>query len=167
MLAVKFLTLIENSNSEIIAEVGCVRDGKIMSYIKENFIELREYWLMSDWVFDATNRKLKKYSKNDLDLFYETLEKELRFNPIFKILRKNEKQASEFFSDGYFDIVFLNVEDAYQSVFDSCKIWIPKIHKGGYICGMNLKNKGVEKAILHYIGDFESNGNFWYKQMGV
>jgi predicted O-methyltransferase YrrM len=58
-------------------------------------------------------------------------------------------EALKKFEDGSLDIVFIDGNHRYKHVYDDIKGWLPKIRKGGYLCGHNFseKNIGVVKAV--------------------
>lgn len=39
------------------------------------------------------------------------------------------------FSDEYFDLVYLDANHKYESVYEDISLWINKVKSGGYICG--------------------------------
>lgn len=61
----------------------------------------------------------------------------------------NSIKASEAFPDGSLDIVYLNASHDYKSVMAYIAAWIPKVRKGGIICGDDYTPglPGVIKAV--------------------
>lgn len=47
----------------------------------------------------------------------------------------DSKSASEVFTDGLLDMVFIDADHRYKNIKQDIELWLPKIKKGGIICG--------------------------------
>ncbi len=61
-----------------------------------------------------------------------------------------------FVPDGFYDLVFIDANHSYENVLEDIKVWLPKIKKGGIICGHDcnhIRFPGVKKAVEEVFGD--------------
>jgi predicted O-methyltransferase YrrM len=65
----------------------------------------------------------------------------------------------------------IDASHEYQSVYDTIKLIIPNLQKGGIICGDDFLNAninrndlkgGVERAVRESLTGFKNYGNLWY-----
>jgi predicted O-methyltransferase YrrM len=55
--------------------------------------------------------------------------------PDVQVLKFASLEACQLFQDSYFDIVYIDAAHDYLSVTNDIKAWLPKVRKGGCICG--------------------------------
>ena len=57
--------------------------------------------------------------------------------------------ASKLFKQGEFDIVYIDAAHEYEPVLQDIKAWLPKVKKGGFICGDDYVGRwpGVIQAV--------------------
>jgi predicted O-methyltransferase YrrM len=78
-------------------------------------------------------KKLNVYAiflSNMFELGYAT-----RITPI----KMSSKQAASLFLDDYADLVFLDGDHIYPEVVQDIDIWLPKVRKGGILCGHDME----------------------------
>ena len=75
-------------------------------------------------------------------------------------------EASDYFTHGYFDFVFIDASHDTQSVLADIEAWLPKVRPGGYLAGHDHIHPGVFPAVTqalpgarHVITD-----NCWFWQ---
>ena len=56
-------------------------------------------------------------------------------------MRMDSVKASEAFSDGSLDFVFLDADHSYKGVKRDIEAWLPKVKPGGLLCGHDYANK--------------------------
>jgi len=88
----------------------------------------------------------------------------LRFSHTSFIKLSSEK-AAKFFANGSLDLVFIDGDHSYEMVKLDIELWLPKIKKGGIMCGHDYNwigpdgYPGVQKAVdekfntIYYIPD--------------
>lgn len=121
-------TLIRGNDYNVIAEVG-VRDGETSRYLLETCF-IAQYFLIDP----AINEQF----------YYDMYDKNVSF------MKMKSQLASMFIKDGTLDLVFIDGDHSYDSVLNDIQCWLPKLHRGGTICGHDYKNpahRGVEKAV--------------------
>jgi predicted O-methyltransferase YrrM len=66
---------------------------------------------------------------------------------------------SKLFPDGYFDIVYIDASHDYESVKLDILSWLPKVKKGGYICGDDYSTSwiGVFDSVNEIFGEENVN----------
>lgn len=69
--------------------------------------------------------------------------------PKFSIHRMTSAQAALLFNDAELDLVFIDANHTYEHVKLDIHYWMPKIKKGGLICGHDYcgRYRGVKKAV--------------------
>jgi hypothetical protein len=71
------------------------------------------------------------------------------------ILKIDSNKAADLFSDGYFDIVYIDALHDYESIRSDIACWLPKVKIGGYLSGDDYVGgwPGVIKAVDEKFGD--------------
>ena len=79
-----------------------------------------------------------------------------RYNHIEKLhMRGNE--AVNNFSDETFDLIYIDASHWYKDVINDIQMWLPKLKKGGYLCGHDYKaGIDVYNAVNDYFGKTHS-----------
>lgn len=77
-----------------------------------------------------------------------------------KVLRAESIEASKTFTDGFFDIVYIDASHEYEYVKQDILAWLPKVRKGGYLCGDDYSPvwKGVIQAVNEVLMNVEIIG---------
>ena len=65
------------------------------------------------------------------------------------------------------DMVFIDGGHDYNDVLSDIEIWLPKIIKGGLICGHDIDTPAVQAAVKGTLGDVDvaDNTSIWYKEI--
>jgi len=117
--------LIKLIDAHCIAELG-VREAIISLYLLNNkTISLDKYYLI--------DKKTKQMPYQHL-LGYENVE----------LLIMTSTEANKKIKNGSLDLVFIDANHSYENVKEDIGNWLPKIRKGGIICGHDYVNKGIE-----------------------
>jgi hypothetical protein len=80
-----------------------------------------------------------------------------------KVIRSDSLSAVEKFPDSHFTFVFIDADHSYKAVKEDISIWLPKVRKGGYICGHDYelterRKFGVRDAVDEAFGDKVQTG---------
>lgn len=145
--------IIKNNNYKIIVEVG-VWKGELSRMIASLDIEqlymvdplsvVYNNFYYSDTKYQCTMGEGLK-TQEELDSIAESL----REIPKSKLIRKASTDAAKDFEDKSVDLVFIDAIHLYQAVKDDIEAWLPKIKKGGIICGDDYvpRDNAVSRAV--------------------
>jgi len=120
------------------------------------------YYKSGDGVAQRAAGHLKRAYK-------QTKERLARFKTRTTFLRTDSCAASEMFSDGLFDFVFIDADHSYDGVKKDIICWLPKVKKGGYLCGHDyghVKIGEVKRAVDELLDSVELCSDmtwFWRK----
>lgn len=76
----------------------------------------------------------------------------------YQLLRKSSEEASELFSDEYFDFIYIDANHSYDAVRIDLEKWYPKIKRNGIFCGHDYEDNetarfGVKSAVDSFFGE--------------
>lgn len=96
---------------------------------------------------DDNARKSKEQHNKD----YRTTMKKIAFaRNRAQVFKMTSQKAAELVKDNSLDFVFVDGDHSYEGVKLDCILWMPKIRKGGIICGHDYNHErlpGVSKAV--------------------
>ena len=155
-------------SNAIVAEIG-VYDGANAAVILNNAFPKKLY-LIDPWIpadnyqdFDAgqlieaekrTRHIVKDYT--DTGRYHAKLG-HIEYYTDITIIKDFSTSASKQFEDHYFDWIYIDGSHEYEDVKADLAYWIPKVKKGGYICGHdfslddNWKWEGAHGAVCEFI----------------
>ena len=82
------------------------------------------------------------------------------------ILRMKTHDASRFIKDESLDFVFVDADHSYEGCKQDIEDWLPKIRRGGIICGHDLHWPTVEKAVSEKFKEYVAYpDNVWVVQI--
>jgi len=130
------------------------------------------------WNVKLINRGIN-YDYYTIDHFLGSSEHHAKSMPNYKTTLKNLEpiqnkiillnlpsvEASTKFKDEYFDIVYIDASHEYEFVKEDIIAWLPKVKKGGIICGDDyvIGWPGVIKAVDEFFSKVNIIGNQqWY-----
>ena len=140
----KILPLVYKDEKIKIAEIGVYqgRGTSIWNTILINEGIDYEYKAIDHFNGSSEHDKTLKY--------YDIALKNLK--PILnriEVIKNDSVSESKKYDNGYFDIVYIDASHEYESVIKDIKHWLPKVKKGGIICGDDYVGgwPGVIKAV--------------------
>jgi hypothetical protein len=81
------------------------------------------------------------------------------FTPRAVVLRELSPVAANSFSDGFFDLVYLDANHSYEAVMADLRAWTAKVRAGGVVCGHDYLDGvrkegvfGVKTAVNEFFG---------------
>ena len=151
-------------NGMVVAEVG-VYDGattkEYVNIIKENEGKL----YVIDWFMGNENvtgyHQFDETKKNSvLDTFKNNVS---YFLDIIEILDGKSEDMISFIPDNSLDICFIDADHRYTNVYNDIKMLLPKIKKGGFICGHDLEdiNLAITSFDPEWLEKDYVNGAHW------
>lgn len=84
------------------------------------------------------------------------------------LIKNNSEEESKNYPDNYFDIVYLDADHDERSVKNDILHWLPKVKKGGVICGDDYVDiwPGVKIAVDSFFKEVNFIGKQqWWKQV--
>ncbi|MBC8442873.1 MAG: class I SAM-dependent methyltransferase [Proteobacteria bacterium] len=145
--------------NSIICEVG-VHTGNNAKRILQN-CEPKILYLIDPWssrshqdyvsISASDKSEIERLNRHYEDNYQKCLETIKDFNEDrYKIIRNMGDVASEMFSDGFFDVVYIDALHNYKSIFADLHLWYPKVKGGGILSGHDYcktSNCGVYSAV--------------------
>lgn len=138
-------------------EIG-VHKGAFSAFILKNWDGF--LWSIDPWVEQQGYTVRCGGSQEALDQFYATAVEALQpFSDRCHIVREFSKKASEDFSDGSIDFVYIDGRHTYDAVSDDLNSWYPKVRLGGVVSGHDYvittdKHRGqVRRAVLEFFAN--------------
>jgi predicted O-methyltransferase YrrM len=94
----------------------------------------------------------KLFKENDsqraMDRLFATVSDNLKaFNSRATIKRGLSWEIADQIDDGSVDLVYIDGDHTYEAVLKDLNAWVPKIKKGGIVCGDDIGWPGVKKAV--------------------
>jgi hypothetical protein len=113
-----------------------------------------------------TIAELKEHNHTPYDEFMANLELYGVKGSIVPI-QKTSEEASNDFHDEYAELIIIDAAHDYDNVTNDIKHWLPKVKKGGILCGDDYDEKWPEvmAAVKDYFGEgnYQVYGSTWYK----
>jgi len=144
----------------VCAEIGVWRGAfsKKMLKRKPAKLHLIDPWLYipdyEDRIYGNTNNN----SQERMDQVYRDICKKFADNPVVQIHRALSDEAVGDFSDGYFDLIYIDGNHSYEYVKSDIESYLPKIKAGSFICGDDYlfdrcPNGGPKRAVDEIIAE--------------
>ena len=166
---------------KIIAEVG-VHGGNHATQIMEMCNDyIQKFFLIDPYLtykeLDQTDSQDRKLAGYDQLFWNNVMFKAYRLaltNSKFFLMRMTSLEASIFFVNTEFDLVFIDADHSYKSVIRDLAAWIPLIKNGGFIAGHDYEKPGnrsgwieVVEAVDNIIGkpEYLFKSNSWATQI--
>lgn len=77
----------------------------------------------------------------------------LGFTSLYTPVVLDSVSASKTFDDEFFDVVFIDADHSYDAVNRDIKHWLPKVKKGGILCGHDINHYEVRNAVVDNFGE--------------
>ena len=150
----------------ICAEVG-VYQGELSQCIL-NKTNPKKLVLIDAWstqVMKDNSDVQNSFTQEKFDQMYLNVLTKLQKYDNVEIIRKNSIDAMKFFSDAYFDWVYIDASHEYQDVLDDLEIALIKVKPGGIIAGddyVNAPNKWGDD-VIRAVNDFSAKHSLHVK----
>jgi hypothetical protein len=149
------------SGSKRHVEVG-VYCGRSYSFIADLMRE-GKVWLVDLWEMPGVRKntswesggKRGKYEKGRKDFEWYLWKMGMWKHPSVEVMQGDSQVVAQSFGDGLLDSVFIDAAHDYASVKGDLEAWVPKVRKGGIVCGHDYTTKawpGVVRAVNERFG---------------
>ena len=91
-----------------------------------------------------------------------------QFGDRAKVFKMESANASTMYPNGFFDFVFIDGDHSYNGCKKDILSWLPKIKKGGFICGHDYTRNGVKRSvdkIFRYSEIELEDDKMWFVQL--
>lgn len=116
-----------------------------------------ELWLIDPWQVNDTKYGLGLSTAYSTDADYNQVLDRFKHQIEAKrviIDARYSYDAVDDYPDGYFDFIYIDGSHLYEDVKIDLNDWLPKVNKGGYLCGHDYINEpqfGVIQAVDEFI----------------
>lgn len=146
----------------IVAEVGVFKADSSARMLKK--WPIKEFYAVDRWAnYHGYERGLPNV--NDLtnyEQIFNTVCKRLsKYMDRVEIVEEDSSEAALWFSDNYFDFVFIDANHNYDYVKRDIDAWLPKVKLGGILAGHDYFIPGVCKAVDKYFKEYEIIETCW------
>lgn len=169
--------IINKNKFKYFAEVGVAFGGHLEEILINTKIE-KAYAIDSYLLSKTTTDSFKRsddtpFDQNDYENLFNFTKKRLnKFGERVLFIREDSKTCLNKIEKDL-DIVFIDAEHTYESVYEDTRNWIKKIRKGGIISGHDYDHPnflGVKKAVDEFIKEFNleliiERGYVWWAKV--
>lgn len=150
-------------DSSMVCELGCAAGRSICSVadiIKRKHLDVT----LIDTFQGTVNERAPGQGPDEY--MDEAIANTKRFGLEVKAIRAWTTEACKDIANETFDLIFIDADHAYEAVKKDLKDWIPKVTKGGIICGHDYNNGfGVSKAVNEIWNNIRLGGSVWSKRL--
>ena len=162
----KYLSLIREIEIQTIVEIGVYR-GKNAEVLRKEFPDAHLF-LIDPWAPDAPYQASGSAVSEDQKVYDKAKKRTYSLfenDPQVTIIEKTSADAAPLVPNNI-DLVFIDANHAYYSVYQDILTWKPKIRSGGILSGHNFgrpRLPGVEKAVTKLLPNFHlGQDEVWY-----
>jgi len=162
----KYLSLIHEIEIQTIVEIGVYR-GKNAEVLRKEFPDAHLF-LIDPWAPDAPYQASGSAVSEDQKVYDKAKKRTYSLfenDPQVTIIEKTSAAAAPLVPDNI-DLVFIDANHAYPSVYQDILTWKPKIRSEGILSGHNFgrpRLPGVEKAVRELLPTFHlGQDEVWY-----
>ena len=138
------------------AEIGVRAGQNALSMLQSMNIE--HLYLVDHWK-EHKEASGNIISQEQQDSFYNaTIVSITPYQSLVTILNKSSEDASKEVEDGSLDFVYIDGGHSYDAVKKDMKTWLPKLKKGGYLCGHDFGNP-CTPDVARAVKDFSSENS--------
>jgi len=164
------LKILIQSEADIckIAEIGIFKSGTCRYLLEELNGLISQYWAVDPWASITSSWIEKDISNEKWQNNYLQACQLMTLFPQLHIVRAKSMEAARLFSDGYFDLVFLDADHSYEAVKADIETWLPLIRKKGILIGHDYGEPGVVQAVDECFGTANIErlrATIWFKRL--
>ena len=121
--------------------------------------EPKELYLIDCWEHQDTTiyDDIANVSNLEHLVNYEAVKDKFKYDFRVETIKEYSVRAADLFPDEYFDWIFIDANNSYSVIKDDLEAWLPKIKKGGFLCGHNYvlcDIKGGRFGVVPAVNEF-------------
>ena len=160
----ELIDLIIKNNCKKVAEIGVYKGRTMRSMLRDKhvFNIVEEYWAIDPYKpMPHYFTRQGKHNAEEWNELYKKVSSYMAWFPQLKLIKLTSEEAGnlfpkKYFSDGYFDLVFIDAEHTYEKVKQDIEVWLPLVKENRILCGHDYNNKyhpGVKQAVDEVFGE--------------
>jgi hypothetical protein len=135
------------------AEVGCWKGRSFASILPVlQTYSYKNIYAIDTWKGTTDSQYDEVKTVDVFDQFTNNMRR-LKFTSTYTPILQDSVSAANTFDDEFFDVVFIDANHAYDAVNDDIKYWLPKVKKGGTLCGHDINHHEVKDAVINNFGN--------------
>lgn len=168
-------SLIESIQGKVIAEVGVWRgdtSARILTVPTVEELVLIDPWQLTDNQFNLDDDSTYVCNMGErvsldqpfFDDMHQSVIDRFREDSRVTIVRGASAEIAEQYSDGHFDLVFIDTIHLYEHAKRDIAAWRPKVRPGGILSGDDYNWRGVKQALdeLECSINIDKRGKVWW-----
>lgn len=141
-------------------EIGCWKGrsfSSIMPVLLQN--NYQNIYAVDHWLGSVDEREGDHLEATQRDIFPQFVANVAAcgFDGKYQVVRGDSFEVAHQFDDGYFDVVFIDADHEYDGFKKDVDAWLPKVRKGGTICGHDAYHAPIIKVLN------ETFSFMWYR----
>ena len=164
------LFLIEDKKDLVIAELGVLYGDTCLTIL--NKCSVKKYYAIDLWRdydgYDDSTWCIPKILRLAGEKILNEFKKRTKEFPQVEIIREWTEVAYKYIKDGELDFCFIDANHDYEYVYKDIELYLPKIKKGGIICGDDWRSiKSVGNALTDFFINTDYKVNYLYNSWWV
>jgi len=143
------LPLLEGKKDLVVAELGVLEGDSTIEVLAK--YSVKKYYAIDLWeAYPGYNCEWGLHTRFDPkaeDIVYKTFVKRVHDFSQVQIIREFTSQAHLHIKDEELDFCFIDANHAYEFVHEDITLWLPKVKKGGILCGDDYRMSSVRRAV--------------------
>ena len=137
-------------------EIGCWKGRSLSSVMPELLNSgYQKIYAVDHWLGSENERSGPHLEATQHDIFpiFKQNLAECGFDGKYIPVRMPSLEAAPHFQNEFFDVVFIDANHTYEEVRKDVLAWLPKVKKGGTLCGHDGSDPNVVRALNETLGD--------------
>ncbi len=144
--------LIERGKDLVVAELGVLYGDTTLTIL--NRCSVKKYYAIDLWRnydgYDDEVWHIPEIMGRAGDKLYKRFMERVSKFPQVEIIREWSELAHKHIKDGELDFCFIDANHDYEYAYEDIKLYLPKVKKGGIICGDDYRLESVKEAVTDF-----------------
>lgn len=160
-LTIEYLMYLLEGKDLVVAEVGVLYGDTCLTIL--NNCSIKKYYAIDLWKsydgYDDEVWFIPKILRLAGDKILKEFKEKISKFPQVEIIREWSELAHKHIKDGELDFCFIDANHDYQYAYSDVKLYLPKVKKGGIICGDDWVLESVREAVTDFFQDTDYKVN--------